>query len=100
LDVHSYVLELIDHLYETFDTDEWNFVVTHDVEPLYLDTPEVLPPAVILNEAITNVIKYAFPNGRKGEVHIRLKRISCGMVEMQIRDKLRNLPGRVAMRHC
>ena len=86
LNVHTYILELINHLYESFDFRNQNIVITHMIEPLYLDASEILPLAVILNEAVTNSLKYAFPDGRKGEIHLKLRQMSTGMVQMQIRD--------------
>jgi two-component sensor histidine kinase len=92
LNVHTYVLELINHLYESFDFRNQNIVITHTIEPIYLDASEVLPLAVILNEAVTNSLKYAFPDGRKGEIHLTLRQTPAGMVQMRIRDNGVGLP--------
>ena len=92
LNVHAYVLELINHLYESFDFRNENIVITHTIESIYLGSPEVLPLAVILNEAVTNSLKYAFPDGRKGEIHLTLRQTPAGMVQMQIRDNGVGLP--------
>ena len=92
LNVHTYMLELINHLYESFDFRNHHIVITHTIEPIYLDTSEVLPLAVILNEAVTNSLKYAFPDGRKGKIHLTLRQTPTGMVQMQIRDNGVGLP--------
>jgi len=92
LNVHAYVPELINHLYESFDFRNQNIVITHTIEPIYLDAAEVLPLAVILNEAVTNSLKYAFPDGRKGEIHLTLRQTPAGMVQMWIRDNGVGLP--------
>ena len=92
LNVHTYLLELISHLYETFDTGNRNIVITHAMEPIYLDSHEVLPLAIILNEAVTNSLKYAFPDGRKGEIHLTLRQTPTGMIQMEIRDNGVGLP--------
>jgi two-component sensor histidine kinase len=92
VNVRTYIPELIDHLCESFDFRNRNVVVTQAIDPIYLDTAEVLPLAVILNEAVTNSLKYAFPAGRKGEIHLELGQISGGMVQLQIRDNGVGLP--------
>jgi two-component sensor histidine kinase len=92
VNVHTYVLELINHLYESFDFRNHDIVITNKVEPIYLDTPEVLPLAVILNEAVTNALKYAFPDGRRGHIHLTIIQTPTGMIRMQIRDNGVGLP--------
>jgi two-component system, sensor histidine kinase PdtaS len=92
LNVHTHVLELISHLYETFDTGNQHIVITHSIEPIYLDTAEILPLAIILNEAVTNALKYAFPDGRKGKIHLTIRQTPTGMIQMEIRDNGVGLP--------
>ena len=92
LNVHTYILELIYHLYESFDLRNRNIVITHTIEPIHLDTREMLPLAVILNEAVTNSLKYGFPDGRKGEIHLTLRQMPTGMIQMQVRDNGVGLP--------
>jgi two-component sensor histidine kinase len=86
VNVNTYVLELVNHLYETFDIRNGNVVITQKIETIYLNSHEVLPLAIILNEAITNALKYAFPDGRKGEIHVSLRQTPTRMVQMQIED--------------
>ena len=92
VNVHTYIPELIDHLYESFDFRDRKIVITHAIDPIYLDTAEVLPLAVILNEAVTNSLKYAFPGGRRGEIYLTLGQMPGGMVQLQIRDNGVGLP--------
>jgi two-component sensor histidine kinase len=86
VNVNTYFLELVNYLDETFDIKNRNVVITQKIEPLYLRPHEVLPLAIILNEAITNALKYAFPNGRHGEIRLALRRMESGMVQLQVRD--------------
>jgi two-component sensor histidine kinase len=41
-----------------------------DVENLMLDINTTVPLGLILNELVTNCMKHAFPDGRKGEIYI------------------------------
>jgi two-component system, sensor histidine kinase PdtaS len=52
----------------------------------------LLPLAVILNEAITNVIKYAFPENRSGRIHLSLRKLPTGEICLQVRDNGVGLP--------
>lgn len=97
VDAASYVLELVNHLSETFHTDAQSFVFTYRLEPVSLDAAELLPLAVILNEAITNAIKHAFPGNKTGYIQISLGRLLTGEVYLQVRDNGIGLPA--AFRH-
>ena len=89
----AYILELVSHLSDTFDTGKHPLVITHQLEPLSLDASDLLPLGVILNEAITNAIKHAFPGNRlPGEIHLSLRQLDGGEVDLQIRDNGIGLP--------
>jgi two-component sensor histidine kinase len=47
---------------------------------------------LILNEAITNSIKYAFPDGREGVIGVSIKQPSEGHFELAIYDNGVGLP--------
>ncbi|GAB4006720.1 hypothetical protein GCM10028808_09120 [Spirosoma migulaei] len=40
-----------------------------------LDVTQAVPLGLIINEAITNALKYAFPSGRTGTVQVSLKEV-------------------------
>ncbi len=92
IDVTSYVLELVNHLSETFDTRDHSVTITHQLDPISLDAFEVLPLGVILNEAVTNAIKHAFPGNRKGHIQLSLRHLPSGDVQLQIMDNGIGLP--------
>lgn len=55
----NYVNELVNYLSESFNTSK-KIVFELDVSPLEIDVAVGIPLGLILNEAITNSIKYAF----------------------------------------
>jgi two-component sensor histidine kinase len=62
------------------------------VEEIELDVAQAVPLGLILNEAITNALKYAFPGGRGGTVHVALRRQDNGTFELTIADDGVGLP--------
>jgi two-component sensor histidine kinase len=91
IDMSWYVYELINYMKECFDTDRnINFIL--EVEKTYLDVAQAVPLGLIINEAINNAIKYAFPENRKGEVVIVLKNIGESNYELKIADNGVGLP--------
>jgi len=71
IDMSIYIRELVTYLADSFDTGQ-RIRFTYDIEPLEMDVSQAVPLGLILNEAITNAIKYAFPNGRTGLIALSL----------------------------
>lgn len=91
IDMSWYIYELISYMRECFDTDnKINFVL--DTEKVYLDVAQAVPLGLIINEAINNAIKYAFPLDKKGDVHIELKNIGENNYQLVISDNGVGLP--------
>ena len=56
------------------------------LDPVYLDLNQAIPCGLILNELLTNAVKYAFPNNRPGEVKIDLKSTRDRQVTLRVAD--------------
>jgi two-component sensor histidine kinase len=59
-----------------------------NVAPLKMDVSQAVPLGLILNEAITNSIKYAFPGDRDGVISISLYNTSSDSYTLTISDKV------------
>ena len=57
-----------------------------------LDVSQAVPVGLILNEAITNSLKYAFPDGRPGHIIVSFKLVSASL-ELTIADDGIGFPG-------
>ncbi|MEJ1241878.1 histidine kinase dimerization/phosphoacceptor domain -containing protein [Chryseolinea sp. T2] len=68
--------------------------ITFDIEAdeLRLDVAQAVPLGLILNEAISNSIKYAFPNRARGRVKISVTRTEDGLHKLSITDDGVGLP--------
>jgi two-component sensor histidine kinase len=72
VNMQEYIQEITERLLESFDC--LDTVCEHlDVAPVELNVALATPLGLILNEAITNVLKHAFPAHRKGTLHISLQ---------------------------
>ena len=72
ISMSEYIHELVGYLEHSFGTEE-RVQFEIDIDEITMDLSYALPISLILNEAITNAIKYAFPNNRRGSITIRLK---------------------------
>jgi two-component sensor histidine kinase len=63
-----------------------------DVEDVTVSMDASVPCGLIVNELLTNALKYAFPDGRRGTIHVRLRRAADGMLVLTISDDGVGLP--------
>ena len=83
--MHSYITELLKFLCDTFHVDQRiRFVV--DIPKIELDIVQATPLGLIVNEAITNIIKYAFPYNSEGKVMISLADLKNRSYLFRIKD--------------
>jgi len=68
----SYLTKLSTHILHT-ESNEGDIALSLDIVPLNLDIESMMQFGIIINELITNSIKYAFPN-KKGKIDITLQK--------------------------
>ena len=56
-----------------------------ELDEIAFDVDTAIPCGLILNELLTNALKYAFPDGRSGDIHIRLQ-AEGEHVTLRVRD--------------
>ncbi len=87
----SYIEEVVDYLRDFYRRPR-PIQFRLDVEPIELDVTQAVPLGLIINEAITNAFKYAFPDGRAGTVCVNLYRLSRTTYQFTIADDGVGLP--------
>jgi two-component sensor histidine kinase len=64
-------------------------------EKVHLPADAAVSLALVANEAVTNACKHAFPDGRSGEIEVRLEQDQGGGLLLTVRDDGVGLPDRV-----
>ena len=70
IDMSIYLEEFIGYLKDSFDTNNIEFIIK--VEPVQLNLQQAIPVALIINEGVTNAIKYAFKNKQHSRIWISM----------------------------
>jgi two-component sensor histidine kinase len=79
-----YIPELVQYLSDSFDVSgKIHFSLS--INPINLNPAQAIPLALIINEALTNAIKYAFPDKSRGEITISLSNTG-GQFKLLITD--------------
>lgn len=69
IDMSVYLPELISYLSDSFDTNK-TIRFSLSIDKISLGVSHAIPIALIVNEAVTNSIKYAFPNRNVGLISL------------------------------
>ncbi|NNE25978.1 MAG: tetratricopeptide repeat protein, partial [Saprospiraceae bacterium] len=75
----SYIKQMSKELILNYQTDEQHVELVTDVEDLKLDVDTVVPIGLIINELITNTLKYAFKDTASPIIRIILKERNDGL---------------------
>jgi PAS domain S-box-containing protein len=98
LDLDSYFHQLVKHLYKIYLAKEKNVETIFRIEPVALDMDASIASGLILNELVTNALKYAFQNGsRTAVLEIGLRLIDGREVELSVGDNGAGLPESLEM---
>lgn len=84
VDMSSYLPEFIGYLSDSFETAS-KIRFNLEIEPIKLGVSYAVPLSLIINEAVTNSIKYAFPHDMVGLISISLKEIA-GQIILMVSD--------------
>jgi two-component sensor histidine kinase len=85
VDVATYLNELCHDLVASVNNGVTAISLKTDIESALLPTDQAVPIGLIVNELITNAIKYAFPPNTKGMVLVTFKRES-GTLRLTVSD--------------
>lgn len=75
IDFDGYIRSLSTDLFEAYHASVGQIALHINVDDIVLDMDKAIPLGLILNELMSNALKYAFPNGRRGEISIALHRL-------------------------
>ena len=85
VDAATYLDDLCRELVASTQRDGTSIELKTDIESELLPTDQAIPMGLIVNELVTNALKYAFPSDTNGTVMVALKRAS-GELRLTVAD--------------
>jgi two-component sensor histidine kinase len=91
INMRSYISELVESIRNSF-IEPGRISFQLNVDDIGLDISQSMPLGLILNEAITNAIKYAYPKSERGDIRISLQYSESEQLQLKIADNGKGLP--------
>jgi len=82
IDFGEYLLTLTNDLFHSYISDPTQIALSIEVENIFVDINTAIPLGLIVNELVSNVLKYAFPKDQKGTINIKFGKF--GSVDKQL----------------
>ena len=92
LDFAQYATSLSSDLFSAYSIHVSTIRLRLELHPVLLGADQAIPCGLILNELVTNSLKYAFPTGRSGEVVVALHCEDDRRVTLRVADNGIGLP--------
>ncbi len=85
IEMKDYFASLGSHVLDSFG-EENRIKIKYDMPKVHLDVDTAVPLGLIINELLTNSLKYAFPEEQPGEIIIQLNQKFSREIELTVKD--------------
>ncbi len=89
--IKDYLDKLLNHLISSYNIEKDRITILKKIDIPQMDVDTVIPLALIINELISNALKYAFRDGRHGEIKVSLEQ-NDGLIYLEVSDNGMGLP--------
>jgi len=91
VNMHEYIKMLSNHLFQTYNIQTDKIKFHTQIEDLKLHTDTAIPLGMILNELVSNSLKYAFNKQESGDIWVAMKKTDNELL-LQVKDNGIGLP--------
>lgn len=88
----EHVQTLTSHLFSSYGIDPGNVKLNINIKDVLLDINTAIPCSLIINEIVSNSLKHAFPDGRKGEIKVAMHPLNKKEIGLVVNDNGVGLP--------
>lgn len=88
----EYIQNITRNLYHSYGRPEGGISLDFDLEEIYLNLDTSIPCGLIINEVVSNSLKYAFQGREKGIIRVELGKLSDGRLKLIVSDDGIGLP--------
>jgi len=99
VDFKGYVKSLVISLFRSYKTKPNKITLKIEVEDVSLGLEKAIPCGLIINELVSNSLKYAFPEERAGEIKVAFNPINEDELVLEVSDNGIGMPEKLDFRN-
>ena len=92
IDFNDYIKNLVNDLFISYKVSTGKITMKMNIEAVSFGIDTAIPCGLIVNELVSNSLKYAFPKGKDGEIKISLRTLEEGDIELIVSDNGVSIP--------
>jgi len=85
IDLKNYLSKITNSIFQTYSTDRGKVKLSCNLDDSQISLNQAYPLGLTINELISNSLKYAFPDDRKGEITVTMKNLDK-QLELIVKD--------------
>ena len=86
VNLKDYITDLGNLIITSHSNDSEKISLVLDLDSINVELDTAVPCGLIINELISNSLKYAFPGDRKGNIKVTLKKLDDEIIELIVSD--------------
>ncbi len=98
INLRTYLSKITSSIFQTYSTNHDRVTMNTDIEKIPIGINQASPLGLVINELISNSLKYAFPNEREGEISVSLKKQGREL-ELTVKDNGVGMPNKMDWRN-
>ncbi|MCP4755282.1 MAG: PAS domain S-box protein, partial [Proteobacteria bacterium] len=85
IDLKRYLSKITNSIFQSSSVNPRKVKLNNDIEEIPISINQASPLGLVINELISNSLKYAFPEDREGEINVSMKKLDKGF-ELIVKD--------------
>jgi two-component sensor histidine kinase len=92
VDFAAYLDSLVSYLDQSYRGRSNQVTVRKNIQNIFLDIDTAIPCGLIVNELVSNSLKYAFPDNRSGLIEVACRQLGNERYRLMVKDNGVGLP--------
>lgn len=97
IDFPAYIDQLVAHLFRSYGVDSSRVRLEALIDNIRLSIDTAVPCGLIINELVSNSLKYAFPAGNSGRIKVEMREEGLHRIRLEVSDDGIGLPAGVGL---